>query len=120
MTDSILQSIKQLLGVNPEYGYFDNELIGHINSVFMTLQQLGVGPEEGFAITGVTETWHDFLGEDELIFGGIRSYMAQKVRLMWDTTALTGSVIDSIQKNIAEFEWRLNNAAEMKKRGDSD
>ena len=114
MTDSILQSIKQLLGVNPEYGYFDNELIGHINSVFMILQQLGVGPEQGFQITGVTETWDDFLGEDELIFMGVRSYVAQKVRLMWDTTSLTGSVLESIQKVVAEFEWRLNNAAECR------
>lgn len=106
--DSILQSVKQLLGVNPEYSYFDKELIMLINSVLMILKQLGVGPEQGFQITNAEETWNDFLGDDELRFAGVRAYVAQKVRLMWDTQSLTGAVLESFQKNVAEFEWRLN------------
>ena len=106
--DSILNSIKQLLGIATEYGAFDDEIIMHINSVLMILTQLGVGPKEGFEITGPNETWNDFLGEDEGKFKGVRSYVHAKVRLMWDTAGLNGSVLDAIQRTVQEFEWRLN------------
>ena len=116
--ESILRSIKFLLGVNPDHEYFDNELILHINSVFGILRQLGVGPENGFQITGMTETWDDFLGEDDPYYTMVRSYIAQKVRLMWDTSSITGAVLESIQRNVAEFEWRLNIEYESRKKGE--
>ena len=106
--DSILNSIKQLLGVAAEYRAFDEEIIMHVNSALMVLTQLGVGPKDGFEITGPNDTWHDFLGDDEPKFKGVRSYVHAKVRLMWDTAGLNGSVLDAIQRTVNEFEWRLN------------
>lgn len=116
--DSILQSIKKLLGVNPEYGYFDDELIIHINSVLMILNQLAVG-EEGFQITGPNETWQEFLGEDTDILATTRSYVFLKVKLLWDPPT-SSAINESFNRSINEFEWRLNVKAEEEKVGESN
>lgn len=108
--DSILQSIKLLLGVNPEYDYFNEELIMHINSVLMILNQLGVGVE-GFHIEGINETWDQFLGEKSDLLVGVKSYVHAKVRLMWDPPT-SSAVSDALNRSVNEFEWRLNVRAE--------
>lgn len=110
--DSILNSIKKLLGITEEYTHFDNDLIMHINSVFMTLNQLGVGPSEGFAITGSYETWNDFVEEDQRL-DAVKSYIYLKVRLLFDPPT-SSAVLDAINRQISEFEWRLNIAAESR------
>ena len=69
--DSILTSIKKLLGITEEYDTFDNDLITHINSVFMILNQMGVGPKEGFKITADSETWEDFIS-DSLLYEAVK------------------------------------------------
>ena len=66
--DSILISIKKLLGIEEDYTHFDIDLIMHINSAFMVLNQLGVGPTEGFSISDETATWSDFISEDNKNF----------------------------------------------------
>lgn len=65
MNESILISIKAQLGIQEEYTAFDQQLIIHINSVFMVLKQLGVGPAAGFTISDKTSVWHDFLPSDK-------------------------------------------------------
>ena len=44
--ESILTSIKKMLGIDEEYTHFDADVIMDINSVLMILTQLGVGPAE--------------------------------------------------------------------------
>ncbi len=102
---SILTSIKKLLGITAEYTDFDDDIIMHINSVFMILKQLGVGPKEGFSITGDTEEWTDFLPNGDVNL--VKSYIYLKVRLMFDPP-INASLVESINRQIAEFEWRLN------------
>ena len=80
--DSILTSIKKLLGIIEEYEHFDPDLIMHINSVFMVLTQLGVGPVNGFAIHGKEETWTDFISDDSRL-ELVKSYMHLKVKLLY-------------------------------------
>lgn len=109
--DSILTSIKKLLGITEEYTHFDTDLVMHINSVFMVLNQLGVGPSEGFSITDNYATWNDFLG-DSMDIEVVKSYMYLKVKLLFDPP-LSASVMESMNRSISEFEWRLNVAAEM-------
>lgn len=109
--ESILTSIKKLLGIESAYTHFDNDLIMHINSVFMILNQLGVGPDNCFSITGSSETWNDFMGDDNLDL--VKSYMFLKVKLLFDPP-LGGTVMDSYNKQIAEYEWRLNVAVDPK------
>ena len=105
--DSILTSIKKLLGITAEYKQFDPDLIIHINSVFLTLKQLGVGPEKVFAITGEYETWDQFLPEDNPNFEAVKSYMHIKVKLLFDPP-LNSAIIEAIKESIRELEWRLN------------
>ena len=104
--DSILTSIKKLLGIAEEYEHFDSDLIMHINSVFMVLNQLGVGPVEGFSITGKTETWEDFT-QNDLMIQSVKSYVYLKVRLLFDPPS-SSAVMESINRQIGELEWRLN------------
>lgn len=107
MDESILAEIKKVLGITEEYKVFDDDLIMHINSVFMVLQQLGVGPADGFQITGYSETWADFMSESDENLIGVKSYIAMKVRLIFDPPS-SSFVLDSYKKLIDEFEWRLN------------
>ena len=104
--ESILTSIKKLLGISEDYTQFDQDLIIHINSVFLTLNQLGVGPEDGFSIEDETAEWYDFI-EDNVKLQAVKSYMYLKVRLLFDPP-LSSSVIDSMERMIAEYEFRLN------------
>lgn len=108
--ESILTSIKKLLGISEEYEHFDADLIMHINSVFMILTQLGVGPSEGFHITDSNEIWADFIQEPARI-ELVKSYMYLKVKLLFDPPS-SSAVIESMNRMISEFEWRLNVAAE--------
>lgn len=111
--ESILTSIKKLLGIEEEYEHFDQDLIMHINSVFTILHQLGVGPSEGFSINDKTAVWSDFIPEDNPKFLAVKTYMHHKVKLLFDPP-LGSAVMEATKNVISEFEWRLNVAAESK------
>lgn len=105
MTTSILDSTKKLLGLDMDYDVFDMDVITHINTVFFTLQQLGVGPSNGFFIEDNTKNWEDYDADGSL--NAVRSYMFIRVRLLFDPPA-TSFAIDSLRKQAEELEWRLN------------
>ena len=105
--ESILTSIKKLLGIAEEYEHFDNDIIMHINSVFMILTQLGVGPSKGFVITHSSASWDDFLPEGGEKLQAVKTYMYMKVRLMFDPPT-SSAVMESMNRMINELEWRLN------------
>lgn len=106
MTDSILNSIKKLLGFEPDYTAFDTDIQIHINTVFSVLHNIGASPVEGFFITGPEETWSDFL-EERMHVEMVKTYMYLRVRLLFDPPA-TSFALDAFKKQIDEFEWRLN------------
>lgn len=108
--ESILTSIKKMLGIAEEYDIFDPDIIMHINSVFMVLNQLGVGPPEGFTIEDSTSTWQEFMQNNTNI-ESVKSYMYLKVKLLFDPS-LNSAVTESMKQMIQEYEWRLNVAAE--------
>ena len=110
MDESILTSIKKLLGIPEDYEHFDQDIIIHINSVFMILNQLGVGPTEEFTIADKTAVWSDFISDNKK-FESVKTYVYMKVRLLFDPP-LSSAVMDCINKVINELEWRLNVAAE--------
>ena len=110
MDESILTSIKKLLGIPEDYEHFDQDIIIHINSVFMILNQLGVGPTEEFTVTDKTAVWSDFISDNKK-FESVKTYVYMKVRLLFDPP-LSSAVMDCINKVINELEWRLNVAAE--------
>lgn len=104
--ESILTSVKKLLGITEEYEHFDSDLIMHINSVFMILTQLGVGPSEGFFITDKTTTWDEFIPTGKSL-ESVKSYMYMKAKLLFDPPQ-SSAVMESMKNMISEFEWRLN------------
>lgn len=111
--DSILTSIKKLLGITEEYTHFDADIIMHINSVFMILNQMGVGPSEGFVIEDKSMYWEDFI-EDPTQLQAVKSYMYMKVKLLFDPP-LSSAVMEAMNRTISEFEWRLNVAVDPAK-----
>ena len=103
--DSILTSIKKILGIPEEHEHFDTDIIMHINTVFMILNQLGVGPAYGFKILDKTTMWDDYLKNDSLL-EAVKSYMGYKVRLMFDPPS-SSAITESINHVVSELEWRI-------------
>ena len=110
ITDSILTSVKKMLGIAEEYEHFDADLLMHINSVFSILHQLGVGPADGFMIEDKSSIWSDFIS-DESKYMLAKSYMFLKVKLLFDPP-LSSAVLECYKTQISEYEWRLNVTAE--------
>ena len=110
MGDSILTSIKKLLGITEEYKHFDADIIIHINSAFMILKQLGVGPPDGFSISDETPVWSDFI-DDSSDIESVKSYVYLKVKLLFDPP-LSSAAMEATKQLISELEWRLTLAAE--------
>lgn len=110
MEDSILNSIKKLLGIAADYTHFDTDIIIHINTIFMTLNQLGVGPSEGFRIEDSLATWDEYIEDDDNL-DAVKTYMYLKVKLIFDPP-LNASVQETMKQSIKECEWRLNIQAE--------
>lgn len=107
--DSILDSVKKALGLDPGYTAFDLDIVMHVNTVFAALQQMGVGPATGFIIADNTALWSEYVTDNanRVLLSGIQTYAYLKVRLIFDPPATSFS-LDAIQKLIAELEWRLN------------
>lgn len=110
MYESILTSIKKLLGIPEDYEHYDADIIMHINSVFMILNQLGVGPSNGFSITDKTAVWSNFISDNNNL-EAVKSYVYMKVRLLFDPP-LSSAVMECMNRMISELEWRLNSEAE--------
>lgn len=102
--NSILDTIKKLLGIQNEA--FDTDIIIHINSTFMILHQLGIGPTNGFQISGSAETWEQFIGTSSIQLSSIRSYVYLRVKMVFDPSA-SSVVTESLERTLREYEWRL-------------
>lgn len=105
METSILTSVKKLLGIAEDYTEFDVDIVLHINTVFMTLSQLGIGPEGGFFINDKNSTWDTYTSNKEYS-EAVKSYIALKVRLLFDPPQ-NSNMSTVIEKQIQELEWRL-------------
>lgn len=107
MEESILISIKKLLGLDKDYTAFDTDIIIHINSVFMILNQMGVGPKDHcFKIQDDLNTWNQFLADDQDL-DSVKSYIYLKVKLLFDPP-LSSAVAEANKQMINELEFRLN------------
>lgn len=103
--DSILLTIKKLLGLDECYTPFDEDIRVHINSALMTLNQLGVGPKKPFVVTGDSETWDQFLLSSEQ-FEAVKSFIYLSVKIVFDPPS-TSYVLDAYKRQIDEYAWRL-------------
>ena len=109
--DSILTSIKKLLGIAEDYDHFNEDIVMHINTAFLDLVQIGIGPTNGFFIEDDSATWSDFLPDTHNLFEAAKTYVYLKVRLLFDPP-LNSTVIDVIKRSVDELAFRLNVAAE--------
>ena len=118
MNQSILISVKKMLGMTEDYEPYDPVIIMHINSVLMILNQLGVGPSNGFSISDKTSTWSDFISDDTKL-ESVKSYVYLKVKLLFDPP-LQSTVIEAMNRMVNELEWRLNVEAESSRKEDTN
>ena len=110
MQDSILMTIRKLVCGNPYADHFDTDLLVHINACFSILNQLGVGPENGFVVTDDTQSWSSYIA-DNYILNMVKTYVTLKVKKIFDPP-LTSSVLEAMDKEISQLEWRLNVAVD--------
>lgn len=108
--ESILTSIKKMLGIAEEYTHFDADLMMHINSVLSILTQIGVGPHEGFSIENKNDVWADFIPENSNL-ELVKSYTYMKVKILFDPP-LISAVIESMNRMVSELEWRIQVATD--------
>ena len=108
--ESILNTVKEHLGPTAQYEAFNSQIMDHINGVFFDLNQMGVGPPEGFLITDETYTWDDYIAEPRK-FEAVKTYMYLRVKLVFDPPA-NATILASMERQIEKLEWRLNHAAE--------
>lgn len=113
MDGSILNTIKRALGLEPDYDTYDLEVITHINSVFSTLQQLGVGTDEAYEIESADNKWEEFLENDKNL-NAVKSYIFMRVKLIFDPPG-NSFAVESLQKQVDQLEWRLNVYSEGKR-----
>lgn len=106
MSTSILNSTKRVLGIADNDDSFDIDVIMHINTALATLNQIGIGPVDGFMIEDDVPTWDAFIGTD-LRLSSVKTYIYLKLRLIFDPPS-TSFVIAAMEKQITELEWRLN------------
>lgn len=102
--ESILSSIKKLLGIDPEYKVFDQEIITHINTAFAILNQLGVGPAVGYFIESEDETWETYISNYNFMM--VKTYVYLSVKLAFDPPSST-ALLDSMNRQLNELTWRL-------------
>lgn len=112
--DSILDSVKQMLGIEPDDESFDPEIIMHINSTFMTLNTLGIGPDAAYSIKGADNTWDEFF-ESKTDIEAVKSDVYLRVKLLFDSTSMSSGLISAYQKQIDELEFRLMVQSETRK-----
>jgi hypothetical protein len=105
--DSILDSIKKMLGLADDYDAFDIDILIGINSALMTLNQCGIGPTDGYVVTGRNNTWSDFLGSDRIDLEAVKMYVYVSTRMLFDPPA-SSSVASALENTKKELEWRLN------------
>lgn len=107
MTDSILESTKKVLGLATEYTAFDVDVLMHINTAFADLNQVGIGPVEGFEVTDATTKWEDFLGTNNFPLNSVKSFVVLSVRLRFDPPP-TSFGINAMKDQLEELIWRIN------------
>ena len=105
MNDSILISIKKLLGLGAECSDFDQDILMHINTALANLVQMGVGPENGFIVRDETAKWSDFIGDTNKL-EQVKSDVYLRVKLLFDPPN-NATLIESTNRMIAELEWRM-------------
>lgn len=109
-TESILPSMKLMLGMEPDYNAFDTDLIIHINTALSKLSQVAVGPKEGFLLDiehPETSKWEDFIGTDSKLLHMAKTYVYLQLRILFDPPQ-NSFTQEMLKQEAEELLWRLN------------
>lgn len=106
LNESILNSIKKLLGINTDETVFDQDIAIHINTTLANLVQIGIGPSEGYMITSADNKWNEFCGDDLPLLNNVKTYVYLKVKLVFDPPQAS-SLLEAINSQLKELEWRM-------------
>ena len=106
MEESILQTVKATIGITSDQTHFDSEILMHINSIIAKLNQIGIGPTEGFRVEDESSDWSSFIGDDPNL-DMVKDYISISVKLAFDPPS-NSFAIDSLRKITDEYEWRLS------------
>ena len=109
MESSILITIKKLLGIDDSITSFDDDILVHINTAIMALRQIGIGPKEGFVVSGDHNTWNELVTSDK--FEAVKTYIYLRVRILFDPPT-SGTLMEAFKNSLAEYEWRLSVSAD--------
>lgn len=104
--DSILNTIKKLLGIDSEDDSFDIDVMVIINSIIPTLSQMGIGPQNGFIVTTSDNKWQEYIGDSAINIEGVKTYLYLKTKLIFDPPT-NSTVIEALNNNLKELEWRM-------------
>ena len=109
--ESILDTIKQLLGIPIEDESFDIDIKTHINTSTMILSQIGIGPKNGFTVTSKDQLWTDYIDSSTINLEGVKQYIYLKTKIIFDPPT-NSTTIDAINKSLSELEWRMQLSVE--------
>lgn len=109
--ESILNTIKKLLGIDSEDINFDTDIIVLVNSSILSLSQMGIGPSNGYMVTSHEDSWVDYISDDTINLEGVKTYLYLKTKLIFDPPT-NSTVIEAFNKNLSELEWRMMLAVE--------
>ena len=109
--DSILNTIKKLLGIDADDDSFDVDITIGINAAIFNLSQMGVGPNNSFILTSVDQKWSDYMGTNVVNLESIKKYLYLKTKMVFDPPT-NSTVIESINNTLKEIEWRMMLAVE--------
>ena len=109
--ESILDTIKQLLGIPTDDDSFDTDVKVNINTAIFNLSQIGVGPANGYIVTSNTQMWNDYIGASLINLEGVKNYIYLKTKLVFDPPT-NSTTIQAINDNLKELEWRMQLAVE--------
>ena len=109
--ESILTTVKNLLGIDEEDVSFDTDVIVSINTAIPSLSQMGIGPPNGFIVISADNTWSEYIGDSLVNLEGVKTYLYLKTKLIFDPPT-NSTVIQSIENNLKELEWRMMLAVE--------
>lgn len=108
--ESILDTIKKMLGIDAEDDSFDDDIIVILNSSILSLSQMGIGPSNGFVVTSVDDKWTDYI-TGTINLEGVKTYLYLKSKLIFDPPT-TSNIVDAFNNTLKELEWRMMLAVE--------
>jgi len=109
--ESILDTIKQLLGIPIEDESFDTDIKVYINTITPNLAQMGIGPKNGFIVISKDQLWSEYVDSTIINLEGVKQYIYLKVKLIFDPPT-NSTTVQAINDSLKELEWRMMLAVE--------